>query len=309
MIDAALSKRYGGDSEGELALRKAIISACTQHLNAGLGDENLAKRICAKDEPTYWQAFSEVLIALQLRRIGFDLIHGTQGPDFLIELEGQRIWIEVICPEPMGIPPDWLTSESGKVHSVPHIQMLLRWTSAIKEKAEKLIGSKNERVKGYLSNGIVQKGDAYVVAVNARRLRSREPVLEGVSQLPFALEATFPVGPYEIMVDRATNEAVSSGHQHRPRIPKSNGAEVPTDTFLDPRFAPISAVWATDIDEHLLLDRRGPMALVHNPLAISPVPLRLFPVQTEYVVTIEGNHLLVDAIDGRLATNTKRGAQ
>lgn len=303
MLDAALSKRYAGTSEGKRALREAAIAACAEHLNAGLVDANLAARLCATDDNTYWQALSEVMIALQLRKSGIEPVHVEPGPDFLIELEGQRTWIEVICPSPNGIPHDWLAFESGKVQSVPHEAMLLRWTSAIKEKAEKLIGPPGEPAKGYLKKGIVRNGDAYVVAVNARLLRSRYPVLEGVSQFPFAVEATFSVGPYEITINRDTMETISSGHRHRPRIPKPNGAQVPADTFLDPRFAPISAIWATDMDECALRDRSVPMAVVHNPLATAPVLVGRLPSQTEYVAVSEGDVYRLDTIDGRWAAN------
>ncbi len=47
--------------------------------------------------------------------------------------------------------------------------MLLRWTAAIKEKAEKLLG--NSGAKGYIQKGIAGPNDIYVVAVNARLLR------------------------------------------------------------------------------------------------------------------------------------------
>jgi type I restriction enzyme S subunit len=69
-----------------------------------------------------------------------------------------------------------------KAVSFPHEQMLLRWTSAIKEKWEKLIGSQDGTFKGWVEKGIVVPEDAYVIAVNGRQLRGAFPALTGISQ-------------------------------------------------------------------------------------------------------------------------------
>jgi hypothetical protein len=57
-------------------------------------------------------------------------------PDLLVHHGGRNIWIEVICPEPVGIPMEWLQSKLDEVITLPHEAILLRWTAAIKEKAE-----------------------------------------------------------------------------------------------------------------------------------------------------------------------------
>ncbi|MCA3503480.1 MAG: hypothetical protein IOD05_09580 [Rhodobacter sp.] len=298
MLDMSLSERYTGSSDEKSALRHAVISACSEHFEVGLGDDHLAERLCDKSENVYWQALSEVMIALQIRRNGITPVHSRSGPDFLIEFKGQRVWIEVICPEPNGIPSDWTVFESGRVNPVPHEAILLRWTSAIKEKSEKLIGSRSNLAGGYLKKGIVQESDAYVIAVNGRLLRSSFPSLVGVSQFPFAVEAVLPVGPLEIKIDRETMEPTRFGNQFRNRVPKANGAEVPTDVFLDPWFAPVSAIWATDMDESMILGRQIPMSVVHNPLAKNPLFQGLLPAQDEYVAKIEGEFFRIETLRG-----------
>lgn len=299
MLEAAFARRYPGQEEHRTALRAAAASICKEHFERGLGDDNLAKRLCGSNDESYWQGLSEILIAKQLLQTGLMPVHPIEGPDFLVELDGRRIWIEVICPTPVGIPPEWFRFESGVVKSTPHEAILLRWTSAIKEKADKLLGS-STRPEGYLIKGIVREDDAYVIAVNGRLLRSVFPDLAGVSTLPYAVEATFSVGPYAVTINRDTFEAVGSGHQYRPLIPKPNGAQVPADTFLDPRYSPISAVWATDIDESGLLNRTVPMALVHNPLAKCPISQRLLPAHTEYTATTHADYYTLEPIVGRL---------
>lgn len=214
----------------------------------------------------------------------------------------QKIWIEVICPEPRGVPETWLKFNEG-VTDFPHEQILLRWTAAIKEKAGKLIGSADGRTTGYLQEGIVAPEDAYVIAVNGCQLRKQpHSALIGISQFPFAAEAVFPIGPCELKIDRQTLEIVGRGYQHRPFVINQNGAKVPAYTFLDPRFNPISAIWAVDIDGGAAIGNSDPMVVVHNPNADNNVPVGFLPSDSEYVATpasddelvlkkIKGNHV------------------
>jgi len=52
-------------------------------------------------------------------------------------------------PGTRGVPAGWLTFNEGST-DFPHVDILLRWTAAIKEKAEKLIGSADGTINGYL---------------------------------------------------------------------------------------------------------------------------------------------------------------
>jgi hypothetical protein len=283
IIETFLLQRYPGD--GQPALREEIANACNDYIKLGLADSNFTKELCSGSEKKFWSRVSEALLAARLKKIGLTPVpsHG-RGPDFSVINNGLKIWIEVICPEPTGLPLEWKEEpENGKVINFPHEQILLRWTSAIKEKAEKLIGSLDGSVKGYIEKGIVAPGDAYVIAVNGRQLRSgdRFPSLLGISQFPFAVEAVFAVGPFQIQINRETLKQTGAGHQHHPLISKPTGALVPAYTFLDARFQAISAIWAVDIDgtsaEH--------MAVIHNPNAINPIPTGLLLAHDEFVAT------------------------
>jgi hypothetical protein len=303
MLETAFAKRYPLETEGHLTLRERGVALCRRHLEKGLGDGDAERRLCSPNDEIYWQQLSEVLFASQLEQVGLVPSHRGAGPDFLIEYRQSRIWIEVICPTPVGIPAAWFVHADFEVYSMPHEAMLLRWTSAIKEKSEKLIGTPENPGTGYLTKGLVAADDAYVIAINGRLLRSRFPQLEGISQFPFAVEATFSVGPYAVTINRETLASTGGGHQHRPLIPKSNGAQIPADTFLDPRFAPISAVWAMDADENLLLGRQQPTVVVHNPAALNPLPVDLLPALSEYVATSNGDYYRLERLRGRLAEN------
>lgn len=286
IIEDFLLQRYPGNGRPQI-VRDEIAHTCNWFVNSGLADSNFTKELCSGSEQKFWSHASEALIAACLRKAGLDPVpSGRGGPDLLVIEKDRKIWIEVVCPEPTGLPSDWLTFKPGSVVDFPHEQILLRWTSAIKEKSEKLLGSLDSATKGYLENGIVASGDAYVIAVNGCRLRQGPfPELLGISQFPFAVEAVFAVGPYQITINRVTLEQTGAGHQHRPLISKPKGAPVPAYTFLDARFQPISAIWAVDVDGTSAVGNSEPMAVIHNPNAINPIPTGYLPAHDEYVAT------------------------
>lgn len=302
LIRRHIAERHPGDFHRTVAVREFLERACRRHLDLDLGDADLAQKFCSGDESRYWQQLSEVLLAHELLEVGVNLTPSHEGPDFLIEHGERQIWIEVICPRPEGIPAEWLGPPTGKAISMPHEAMLLRWTAAIKEKAEKLLGNVQLGIKGYIEKAVVGANDAYVIAINARLLRGRGfASVTGISQFPFAAEAVFAIGPYAVRIDRQTLEMVGGGHQHRSTIKKPNGAQVPAYTFLDPAFRPISAIWATDIDETWVIGNAKALAVVHNPEATNPLPVGLLPAHDEYVATPDGpDEYRLDRIAGLL---------
>jgi hypothetical protein len=289
LVEAELTRRYLGDFPRLVTIRENLRRICRHHIELGLADATFSDGLCSGDDGQFWQRLSEVLLAHELLCAGLHVHPSPSGPDFRVVHEGRNIWIEVVCPEPIGLPSDWLDPPIGQVHSYPHEAMLLRWTAAIKEKAEKLVGSVDGAKLGYLRKGFVGKGDAYVIAVNGRRLRGRHfSALTGISQFPFAVEAVFSVGPLAIKIDVQTGQSTPAEHTHRPLITKPKGAAVPAYTFLDPRFDAVSAIWACDIDETWVIGNPKHSAVVHNPMAINEIPVHLLPSESDYVATSDG---------------------
>jgi len=306
-IQGYLLARYAGEFHRTVAVRNFLESACRRHIDLGLGDTDLASKLCSGDEPRYWQQLSEILLAHELLEAGLALTPSHGGPDFLVEHEGQKIWIEVICPQPTGIPQEWFSEPAG---NYPHDAILLRWTAAIKEKAEKLLGNTEKGIKGYIEKGVVSAKDAYVIAVNGPLLRKPYfASITGISQFPYAVEAAFSIGPLQITIDRDTLKAVGSEHQHRPMIKKPNGADVPTHTFLDPAFRPVSAIWAADIDETSVIGNMKPLAVIHNPEAAQALQVGLLPSHYEFVATPAMNdEYALQRRPGRLVSNDEQAA-
>jgi type I restriction enzyme S subunit len=107
---------------------------------------------------------------------------GQKGPDFGIIHSGATIWIEAIVPAPEGIPEDYLrTPGIGEVvvKSMPHQEMLLRWTAALKEKRAKL--------QRYIETGIIEATEPTAIAINECRLCDFAVDDRGISQMPFAV--------------------------------------------------------------------------------------------------------------------------
>jgi len=305
MILACIEKRFPGEHPRVAAYRQHLASACADFVNRGLADPKFVRELASGSDQKFWACISEALVAERLRDKSFGARKTLEeGPDFLVMDGPRRVWIEVVCPEATGVPANWLNPQLGGVVNFPHEQILLRWTSAIKAKAEALIGSADSTQEGYLRSGVIAPDDAYVIAVNGCQLRSGPfPALFGISQFPFAAEAVFPIGPFQVRINTETRAVVDRGHQHRPYVLNKNGAKVPAYTFLDPRFNPISAVWAVDLNGGTAIGNSEPMAVVHNPNATNPIPPGFLPADDEYVATAEGDELVFSKASARHASH------
>jgi type I restriction enzyme S subunit len=216
---------------------------------------------------------------------------GQDGPDFCVSYQGLTIWIEAISPAPKGIPEDWLSRPIGdgepRVRSMPHEEMLLRWTSALSDKKAKF-----ER---YLEKGIVASTDAIIIAINSSQLYDFAIDDHGISQLPFAVEAVFPIGPLAIPIDSGSNIAGPATRLPRYFINKSSGTKVPTGYFLQSDYSLVSAVIGTSRNH--MFDSSLPLTLVHNPKAAVPLPKRLFKAAKEFVASKQGDQYLLQILE------------
>lgn len=289
-ISAHIRERFSKAGRQETFSAK-LSSVCQAFVDSGLADPKFVVELTSGSDSKFWSGVSEALLAEWLRDKTFPARSKSgQGPDLLVMDGDRKVWIEVICPEPSGLPATWLNIEPGKVGNFPHQEILLRWTSAVKEKAEKLLGSADGKVKGYIEKGVVAADDTYVIAINGCRLRHGPfSALLGISQFPFAAEAVFPIGPYQLQINKETLKVVERGHQVRFHIEKPNRALVPVSMFLDSRFGAVSAIWAVELDGSSVIGNREPTAVIHNPLATNPVPLGFLNADVEYVAVKSGD--------------------
>jgi type I restriction enzyme S subunit len=257
-----------------------------EYLDSGLAPPNVEAEIMTGDRGLYAHVW-EAMLYRHLRLLGFGFHKGNvrragqRGPDFGIIHEGRTLWIEAIVASPEGIPDDYLRPPAPgefRAGSFPHQQILLRWTSALRDKRAKL--------QRYVADAVIPNTEATVIAVNGCRTTGLGYQDNGITQLPFAVEAVFPVGPLAVRVNRNDGRVVGDGfHTARFTIEKPNGAHVPTDSFLNPEYANVSAILDCS-RSHMCYGL--PLAVVHNTLARVPLPHGLLGADKEYVADDEG---------------------
>jgi type I restriction enzyme S subunit len=304
-IAAHIRERYPNDGPQELYAAN-LASACQRFVDSGLADLNFSAELTSGLDSKFWSRVSEALLAERLNDKKL-LPRSTPGPrpDFLVLQDNRKVWIELICPEPVGLPDSWLNVEPGTAGNFPHQAILLRWTSAIKDKAEKLIGSGDGKTMGYFHNGVVAADDAYVIAINGCRLRHGPfSALLGISQFPFAAEAVLPIGPYQVQMNSETFEVCQHGHSVRFHVEKSNGVLVSISMFLDTHYSAVSAIWAVELDGSSVVGNHEPTAVIHNPLATNPVPCGFLNADDEYVAAKSGDWYLFSKVE---ITDIKNG--
>ena len=255
---------------------------------SGLAPPHLAMEVTSGDEGKLWACVWEAMLYCHLTRLGFGVRgcvkkSGQHGPDFGITHEGQTIWIEAVTPSPQGIPQDHLIRpRAGEVKQriMPHKEMLLRWTSVLRDKRKKL--------EAYANEGFIAPTDCTVIAVNSCRLEDMPINDLGISQFPVPVEVAFAIGPLVIPITLVGGPVGEPRHSHRLTIRKPSGKDVSTGIFLDSRYANISAImgcYRKDMAFGPL-----PLTLVHNPLATMPLHRKILGASKEYVSDDKGDY-------------------
>ena len=263
-----------------------ITKICTRFVESGRADREFESELISGDCQKFWARVSEALIADILRdkewvprdKIGL-------GPDFLIKDGETNVWVEVICPEPTRISAFWLNDVFNKLYDLPAKEILLRWTSATQTKAERLFDrTEATQQKGYRETGVVDPNDVYVIAVNGCRLRNGDyPALDLDDEFPFAAQAVFAIGERQVRLNKDTKKVIDSGLGFCPSVKNHNNADVSTDMFMNPRYKPISAIWAVDLRGYAMNNNPEPKYVVYNPNAANPLTPGFLPSDRDYV--------------------------
>ncbi len=245
--------------------------------DSGRADLEYVNEFCNGDDGAFWSRAWEAVLYSRFKRLGWCIEQNRPGPDFRITSCHGPVLVEAVVPAPCGIPPDWLAEHNG-VKTMPHEEMLLRWTSAIADKRRKHDLD--------FKRGVVSRDTPFVIAVNGCRL-SRLSDDYGISQWPFVVEAVFPIGPIEVPFNRDKGELGQARQGRRSSVRKDNGAAVSTDSFLNPDHKYVSALIGcasiyADEDTRKRFAGAPPMFVVNNPLAENPLPPGWLPNSIEY---------------------------
>lgn len=267
----------------------------SEYQHSGLARPDVVQELTSGGERALWALIWEAMLYRHLTNLGFkfrrDRVKKSGGPDFGIPHDGRTIWIEAVVPAPEGIPGDYLRPpKRGEVEfrSRPYDEILLRWTTVLKEKRDKL--------RRYAERGIIADNDCAVVAVNASRLSDFPGNDQGSSRFPLAVEAVLPVGPIAAPI---TPQGESDGETERTirrsiRKPPT-GVEIPTTNFLDPAYANVSAIIGSSRGD--MLDGNLLLTLVHNPLAKVSLPRGILSTHQEFVADKKGEGYLLRSLE------------
>lgn len=201
-----------------------------------------------------------------------------EGPDLLIVHAGKKIWIEcVACEKGDGADrvPDL---EYGTVQNVPSDEMLIRIAGALKEK--------HEKYKKYISKGIIEKTDQFIIAINRGELSHVD------TGLPLILRAVLAIGHPTLSwpTGEGGNGPGKTGWGREASIKKRNGSEVPMTFFLEKDHDGISAViYCKDTVLNHPENLGENIILVHNELSINPLQDGVFDSFRQYKCDENGN--------------------
>lgn len=254
---------------------------------AGLADRHFETELCRGPAAAYSQRVGEMLLADYLWRDGFNLCSNAVGPDFFAEKDGESMWVELHTPEPTGVPGEYFEFIPGRVFSVPHTELSLRWTSAFSEKKRKY--------DKYIDSGVVSTSDSCVIAINSNLLnRIGCPDFTGVSTLPVPVEIMFGIGANQVVIDRFTGDVLAQDFECRPHIIKGSGVPVPSNSFFAEENKSISAVLGVVLSEQSILAGEYLSAMIYNPQADVPLALKILSATEHWVCRGGGQDYVIE---------------
>lgn len=232
------------------------------HLAANLVNEHFVSELTGGLTHKFHQRVWEMLLARHLTACGHKVSSGEGGaPDFRFENNGTVVWVEAISPQPgPDLPPEWVTHDPARldatVGTVPHQEILLRWTTAF--------DAKSKKGTDYRGKNVVGPEEAYVIAIDGCQL-GKIPLAHGISRLPYVVEATFAMGPLAFVYDSDTGRFKGTSQTVRPVTENRNKAPVRTEPFFNPAYSGVSAVIGCAAP--MFSDAILPIQVAYNPLA------------------------------------------
>jgi len=225
----------------------------------GLEDPHFEQQLDRDVHARLW----EMMLAKILKSEGYELTSTDHGPDFIIETDRKRIFIEAVCPgpgdedNPNSVPP--IVYGAPIAQEVPVPQIVLRICSALQEKKRKY--------ETYIEQGIVSLDDCCVIAVSSSKLSPRAKLSP-----PTIMRATHGLGNRYVIFGKGEG-VVGEGIESCESIPKVSGQDIDTRFFLSEDNRLISAVLYSDSSFFsLAFDLFEESMFIHNPKARVALP-------------------------------------
>jgi hypothetical protein len=248
----------------------------------GFADPHFLTEVRRDFHARFWEMYLTCALQEYAAQRGAVISCPKPGPDILLEHNGDRVWVEAVVAT-NGIPgrPDTVVEPnpdgSGKI---PEEKLVLRYTNAISEKYRKY--------RGYLRAGIIHKNDAFVIAINGAALSYKWTQAE--RDAPRFLKAVYPLGVYQLLLDKRTGEIVGQQNEARFSIVKASGASVQTMPFLERRSRGISAILGSLADPMCHSASLGfDFELGHNPMSRVPIADFVIPAKKGWRAILDEN--------------------
>jgi len=225
--------------------------------------------------PRFWEMYLTCALQEFANQQGSILSCPKPGPDILLERDGSRVWVEAVVATD-GIPdrPDSVVEPNPDgLGKFPEEKLVLRYANAISKKYRKY--------QCYLRDGIIHKNDAFVIAINGAALSYKRTQL--ANDAPRFLKAVYPLGVYQLLLDRGTGKIIGRQNEPRFNIVKANGANVATMQFLERRSRGISAILGSFADVMCHRQALGfDFELAHNPKSRAPIADFVIPAKKSW---------------------------
>jgi hypothetical protein len=114
-----------------------------------------------------WEMYLTCSLIESAATRGYGVSCPKPGPDILLEVEGQRIWVEAIIATAgaAGQPDSVMEPNPDGSGRIPEEKLVLRYSTAIRDK--------HLKYQKYLDRGVVKGADAFVIAINGAALPYR----------------------------------------------------------------------------------------------------------------------------------------
>lgn len=263
----------------------AIREQCDEHWRRfrPLADEQFPARFPIE----FHQRWFEMYVGVTLLDMGLDVTAPKPGPDFLVQRDGVRVWIEAVVPDgghPMhpdavSEPPLVLPGAPPIARFVPKNAMALRIAQAVTRK----IGVFDR----YRADRRVNRDDACVIAVSVRGVPGAWTELQDL-----LVRTLYGVGDEFVNFNLNADESVPTewGRYSVEGLTRQGGAAEDALAMVRPENAAISAVLGSNTDAANLPAWLGNdfMLCPHVRPAV-PLPAGLLPRGQEWLIQPDGD--------------------
>jgi hypothetical protein len=217
-----------------------------------------------KIKEDYWPRIWELNLGIAFlgRKLKLITKNAAKGPDFLIDENGQHIYIEAICPtKGRDKQPDTIEELSSEVYKTIDLDKIeIRIQSAISEKFNKYF-KKKDSFPG-------KENDPYVIAISASRLPNANFNFCGDKYMNL-IRAVVPVGKSASNYDIRRNIIFNRHWELKVANTKMSGSQVPKDYFINDKYSRISGILYCACDYPVSTENIGldTIYLMKNPFA------------------------------------------